>query len=396
MSLQTTPESNRFQIGIFGHRNVGKSSLLNALAGQDLSITSDVAGTTTDVVKKAMELLPLGPILWIDTPGMDDVGELGDQRVQRAKQWISKVDFALLVTVQPDTLLPEEQKILEALSQQNVPTWILHNKRDLLQQVPENKADEFWISTQNPKDIYQLKNHLSQIKIFSPSSLLEGLVSPKDLVVLVTPIDSGAPKGRMILPQQQVLREILDFHAISMVVQVEELENLLPLVGDKIKLVITDSQVFKAVDKLVPSQIPLTSFSILFARNKGILDTAVQGVRSLNSLQDGDKILICEGCTHHRQCDDIGTVKLPNWISQRTKKNLQFVFTSGGDFPEDLSPYRLIIHCGGCMLNEKTVRSRMELAMEQQIPFTNYGIAIADINDILQRSIEIFPHLKNL
>lgn len=393
MSLNNTPSAERVHIGIFGKRNAGKSSIINALTGQNLAIVSDVKGTTTDPVLKSMELLPLGPVVIIDTPGLDDEGELGALRIQKAYQMLNKTDIAILVVDGSVGMTAEDEKILERIEAKKIPHIIAMNKADLPLSATIPDADNvIRVSAKNGRQIHELKELIAKQAQAEPNPrrIVGDLLSPLDFVVLVIPIDSAAPKGRLILPQQQTIRDILDAQAVSTVVKDTELADTLEKLPIKPKLVITDSQAFGKVAKDVPEDIPLTSFSILFARYKGNLDTVVSGARTLDTLKDGDTILISEGCTHHRQCDDIGSVKLPRWINEYTGKNLNFAFTSGTEFPDDLSKYQLIIHCGGCMLNEREMKYRLKCAEDQNIPITNYGIAIAHMKGILERSLEPF------
>ncbi|MBR6424935.1 MAG: [Oscillospiraceae bacterium] len=357
---------------------------------------SPVKGTTTDPVQKAMELLPLGPVVILDTPGLDDEGDLGQERVKRAYQALNRTDLAVLVVDAALGLSFQDQRLLERIQAKKIPYLIAFNKTDL-SAAPE-RADAMAVSAKTGAGVEELKERIAALAKGAENSrvLLEDLVSPEELVVLVTPIDASAPKGRMILPQVQSIRSILDRHAACLVTQPEELTHMLGLLNTPPRMVITDSQVFSTVKDLVPEEIPLTSFSILFARYKGILETATRGAGKLGHLRDGDRVLISEGCTHHRQCQDIGTVKLPGWIRAFTGKGLEFQFTSGTEFPEDLSPFSLVIHCGGCMLTEREVRYRMQCAQDQGIPFTNYGTAIAHMNDILKRSLSLFPDLAAL
>lgn len=390
MSLNNTPASNRIHIGIFGNRNAGKSSVINAITDQDLAIVSDVKGTTTDPVLKAMELLPLGPVIIIDTPGLDDEGALGTLRVHKAQQMLNKTDIALLVVDGSLGMTKQDHSILDKIKAKNIPYIIVMNKSDLSDSVPAADDDRtIWVSTSTGENIQELKELISkQIPSATASSCIASdLVQPLDLVILVVPIDNAAPKGRLILPQQQTIRDLLEADAVTIVIKETELAETLKKLGTKPALVITDSQAFAQVSAETPEDIPLTSFSILFARHKGGLDIMTDGVYTLNSLNDGDTILISEGCTHHRQCDDIGTVKLPRMIKKHTGKTLDFKFTSGTEFPDDLSPYKLIIHCGGCMLNPREVQYRLQCAHDQGIPVTNYGIAIAHMQGILERSL---------
>ncbi|MBQ4154941.1 MAG: [Clostridia bacterium] len=395
MGLNDKPVSERLHIAFFGLRNAGKSSLVNAVTNQPVSLVSNVKGTTTDPVFKTMELLPLGPVVIIDTPGLDDEGDLGIMRVERAKQVLNKTDVAVVVIDSLKGLSKEDESIIEAIKAKNLPFVIAYNKADLLNSLPQTKANEIYVSAQNGTNITELKELIAKTTkpTLDERPLVSDLIKQGDVIVLVTPIDSAAPKGRLILPQQQTIRDILDCGAVCMVTKETELKATLEALNQKPTLIITDSQAFGKVNKIVPKDIPLTSFSILFARYKGDLETVVKGVAALDNLKDGDTVLISEGCTHHRQCGDIGTVKLPAWVEKYTNKKLNFAFTSGGDFPYDLSPYSLIIHCGGCMLNEKEMKHRQHLAKEQGVPITNYGIAIARVNGILLRSIEIFPNL---
>lgn len=390
MNMQATPMADRIHIGIFGRRNAGKSSLINALTGQSLAIVSDIAGTTTDPVLKAMELLPLGPVVLIDTPGLDDVGELGAMRIQKTYQILNKTDIAILVLDAARGFTAEDTQILERIRAKKIPYVIVQNKADLIQDAAaDTMAHTIAVSAKTGWHIHALKELLAkQIPNEAPPQKIIGdLLQPQDLVVLVVPIDSAAPKGRLILPQQQTIRDILDAGVVSVVTRDTELAETLAALGKKPRLVITDSQVFGKVSAIVPQDLPLTSFSILFARYKGDLAGNVAGARALRDLQDGDTVLISEGCTHHRQCEDIGTVKLPRWIQEYTGKKLQFAFTSGTEFPPDLSPYALIVHCGGCTLNQREMQFRLKCAAEQGIPMTNYGICIAQIHGILERSL---------
>lgn len=401
MSLNSTPSGERIHIGIFGKRNAGKSSLINAITSQDLSIVSDQKGTTTDPVFKAMELLPLGPVMVIDTPGIDDEGELGNMRVQRAYQILNKTHLAILVVDGISGLSDEDEKLLAFIQEKNVPVIVAFNKSELLtdEERQNIKVDvpHMLVSAATGENIYQFKTALAKLlPEDEPNVMLEDLLQPNDVVVLVIPIDNSAPKGRLILPQQLVIRNIIDNKGIAIVVQPDELENALAKLNQKPRLVITDSQVFSKVAKIVPEDIELTSFSILMARYKGALVNSINGVKALDSIQDDDIVLISEGCTHHRQCDDIGTVKLPNWIRNHTKAEPKFVFTSGNEFPLDLHNYKMIIHCGGCMLNEREIMYRNKCAHLQNIPMTNYGIAIAYLNGILKRTIAPFPEFRDI
>ena len=388
--FNNTPSANRVHIAFFGRRNAGKSSLVNAITAQALSIVSPVAGTTTDPVRKSMELLPLGPVVIIDTPGVDDAGEVGSLRVARALRELNRADAAVLVVDAVAGLTAEDRELLKRFEKKGIPHITVYNKCDL-RDVPCGEG-EIAVSARTGENIEALKERLARLVQSGGEGkrLLGDLLSPGDAVALVTPIDSSAPKGRMILPQVQAIRDILDAHAACAVVQPQELPGMLAKMG-RPRLVITDSQAFATVKQMVPEDVPLTSFSILFARFKGVLETAVRGAEALRNLRDGDRVLICEGCTHHRQCEDIGTVKLPGWIRRFTGVEPQFAFTSGGEFPDDLTPYALVVHCGGCMLNEREMRYRRGLAADSGVPYTNYGTVIAYMNGILQRSLEPFP-----
>lgn len=395
MGLNDTPLANRTHIGFFGRRNAGKSSVVNGVTGQELAVVSDTKGTTTDPVPKTMELLPLGPVVIIDTPGYDDEGSLGEKRIKKTKQVLNKTDIAVLVL---DATLGKgacEEELIRLFKEKEIPYLLVYNKADLLDQVPRADSDEIYVSALEGKGMWELKERLGALapKEGAGVRLVADLIEPKDFVVLVTPIDSAAPKGRMILPQQQAIRDVLDADATAVVVKESELKETLASLGRKPSLVVTDSQAFGRVSRDTPEDIPLTSFSILMARYKGILDYTVPGAAAIDRLKDQDTVLIAEGCTHHRQCGDIGTVKLPAWLKKHTGKELSFAFCSGTEFPEDLSPYGLVLHCGGCMLNEREVRYRMKCARDQGVPMTNYGVAIAHMHGILKRSISMFPHL---
>ena len=405
MSLNATPSSERVHIGIFGKRNAGKSSLINAITGQNLAIVSETKGTTTDPVYKAMELLPLGPVMIIDTPGIDDEGVLGSLRIQKAYQVLNKTDIALVIIDAAVGPSAEDLRFIKRINAKKIPLLIVIKKCETINEDKKNAYQALlpnwkllFVSAEQKLNIFELKEAISQAVPAdeNKAQIVADLLSPSDFVVLVVPIDSAAPKGRLILPQQQTIRDILEADAAAIVVKENELTNTLQNLGKRPKLVITDSQVFKKVAAETPADILLTSFSILFARYKGNLLTAVQGVTAVESLEDGDKILVGEGCTHHRQCDDIGTVKLPLWIKEYTGKNPEFIFTSGTEFPLDLSPYKMIIHCGACMLNEREMQYRIKCAADQNIPFTNYGITIAYINGILKRTVEPFPQIYKL
>ena len=405
MSLNATPSSERVQIGIFGKRNAGKSSLINAITGQNLAIVSEAKGTTTDPVYKAMELLPLGPVMIIDTPGIDDEGVLGSLRIQKAYQVLNKTDIALVIIDAAVGPSAEDLRLIERINTKKIPLLIVINKCETINEDKKtayqallSNGKLLFVSAEQKLNIFELKEAIAQTVPAdeNKAQIVADLLSPSDFVVLVVPIDSAAPKGRLILPQQQTIRDILEADAAAIVVKENELTNTLQNLGKRPKLIITDSQVFKKVAAETPADILLTSFSILFARYKGNLQTAVQGVTALDSLEDGDKILIGEGCTHHRQCDDIGTVKLPRWIKEYTGKNPEFIFISGTEFPLNLSPYKMIIHCGACMLNEREMQYRIKCAADQNIPFTNYGITIAYINGILKRTVEPFLQIYKL
>ena len=388
MSLNETPLANRIHIGIFGKRNAGKSSIINAMTGQNLAIVSDVAGTTTDPVLKAMELLPLGPVVMIDTPGLDDVGELGLMRVQKAYQILNKTDIALIVVDGTVGITAEDEKIIERIRSKQIPYLIVKNKMDLCERA-EEEENTIFVSAATGQNIYELKELIGKLAPREEESrkIVSDILQTNDFVVLVVPIDSAAPKGRLILPQQQTIRDVLEAGAAAIVTRDNELAETLQNLGKKPRLVITDSQVFRTVSGIVPDDVELTSFSILMARYKGDLEINVKGARALEHLKDGDKVLISEGCTHHRQCEDIGTVKLPRWIQEYTGKKLEFQFTSGTEFPVDLSEYALIVQCVGCTLNEREMKYRLMCAEDQNIPMTNYGICIAYLNGILERSI---------
>ncbi len=397
MSLNSTPAAERTHIGIFGRRNAGKSSIINAITGQDLAIVADIAGTTTDPVYKTMELLPIGPVVIIDTPGIDDVGELGALRVKKSYQILNKTDIALLVTDGPE-LSAEDQKILARIRDKEIPYVIAHNKCDLSDAdgaVTENSENEIFVSALTGWNIRELKEMIAaQAGTEEKEKRLIGAhLKPSDVVVLVTPIDSSAPKGRLILPQVQTIRDILDSNAITVVTKETELADTLAALKDKPRMVVTDSQVFRTVAEIVPEDIPLTSFSILMAKYKGILDYAAVCAYCVDDIKDGDKVLISEGCTHHRQCEDIGSVKIPALIKKKTGSSPEYVFSSATEFPDDLTPFKMVIHCGGCMLNDREMLYRLRCAREQGVPMTNYGITIAYISGILDRSVQIFPEI---
>ena len=396
MSLNDTPSANRIHIGFFGRRNAGKSSVVNAVTGQDLAVVSEKKGTTTDPVSKAMELLPLGPVVIIDTPGYDDdEATLGQLRVKRTRKVLNKTDIAVLVVDAAEGMGPADEELLGLFREKEIPHLTVFNKRDLLR--GEEEVPGLLVSAKTGQGIRELKEALGRLAPKdSGRRLLGDLVKPDDLVVLVTPIDESAPKGRMILPQQQAIRDALDADAVAVVTKETQLAALLRGLGQRPAMVVTDSQVFRQVAEITPEDIPLTSFSILMARYKGFLDTAVAGAAALGRLHQGDRVLIAEGCTHHRQCNDIGTVKIPWWLREFTGNTVEIHTCSGTEFPDDLSPYRAVLHCGGCMLNEREVRYRMKCALDQGVPFTNYGVVIAYMQGILPRSLSLFPHLQAL
>ena len=420
MGMNETPSADRVHIGFFGRRNAGKSSIVNKVTGQELAVVSDVKGTTTDPVSKAMELLSMGPVVIIDTPGIDDEGHLGELRVRKAKQVLNRVDVAVLVVDATLGKTSVDEELIHIFKEKEIPYLVIYNKSDLLpenrkisedspekkeglsHEKPDQKADTItqepfiYASAATGQNIYELKEKIASLAVTDDLKLrLAGdLLEPSDFAVLVVPIDKAAPKGRLILPQQQTIRDVLEAGAAAIVIKENELSNTLKTLGKSPKIVITDSQVFAKVSKETPKDIWLTSFSILFARFKGNLKTAAAGAAAIDRLKDGDKILISEGCTHHRQCDDIGTVKLPRWIRNYTGKDLEFEYSSGRDFPEDVTKYNLIVHCGGCMLNEREMRYRQKCALDQEIPITNYGIAIAYMQGILKRCVEMFPDVR--
>ncbi len=397
MSLNSTPSAERLHLAFFGRRNAGKSSVLNAVTGQDLAIVSDVLGTTTDPVSKAMELLPLGPVVVIDTPGIDDEGDLGALRVKKSYQVLNKTDVAILVVDSAVGITEQDNALLEKIKDKKIPYIIAYNKSDI-NAVTINGENEICVSAKSGENIYELKELIAkQVKgLENQKHIISDKLNKGDIAVLVVPVDKAAPKGRLILPQQQTIRDILDGHASAVVTQDTELENTLAALKDKPKIVITDSQVFAKVSKIVPNDIVLTSFSILFANYKGNLRLVVEGVTALDRLNDGDTVLISEGCTHHRQCGDIGTIKLPALIKKYTGKNINFEWTSGTEFPEELSKYSLIIHCGGCMLSEREMQYRLKCAQDESVSITNYGTAIAYMNGILKRSLAPFPDIMEL
>ena len=392
--MNNTPASERTHIGFFGRRNAGKSSIVNAVTGQELAVVSDVKGTTTDPVYKTMELLPLGPVMIIDTPGFDDEGMLGELRVKKTKQVLNKTDIAVLVVDATEGLKDCDKELIDLFQAKNINYLIVYNKSDLLDEIPQAKEKEVYASALKKENIYEVKERIAALKEKDADKcIIADKLKRGDFVVLVVPIDSAAPKGRLILPQQQTIRDILDAGAMAIVTKESELTETLEGLGKKPAMVITDSQVFKTVAPMVPKDIPLTSFSILLARYKGLLDVAAPGAAAVEHLKDGDTVLIAEGCTHHRQCDDIGTVKIPNWLRKYTGKEIKIETCSGTEFPEDLSKYAMVIHCGGCMLNEREVRYRTKCAVDQGVPITNYGTFIAYVNGILKRSLEVFPEL---
>lgn len=395
MGLNSTPSADRVHIGFFGRRNAGKSSVVNAVTGQELAVVSEVKGTTTDPVQKAMELLPMGPVVIIDTPGIDDEGSLGELRVRKTKQILNRTDVAVLVVDKTVGMTSVEEELVGIFQEKKIPYVVVYNKQDLSEDSIPNEEHYVEVSAKTGFQIEALKEKIARLaETEEPKLKIVGdIIKPSDFVVLVVPIDKAAPKGRLILPQQQTIRDILESDATAIVVKEYELRETLEQLGKKPSLVITDSQVFAKVSADTPRDIPLTSFSILFARYKGNLHTVVQGAAAIETLQDGDKVLISEGCTHHRQCDDIGSVKIPRWLKNYTGKELQIELSSGTEFPEDLSEYKLIIHCGGCMLNEREMKYRLKCAGDQNVPITNYGIAIAYMQGILRRSVEIFPHI---
>ena len=396
MKMNETPSGERTHIAFFGVRNAGKSSLVNAVTGQRLAVVSDVKGTTTDPVRKAMELLPLGPVVIIDTPGFDDDGALGLERVKRTREVLKTCDIAVLVVDAAAGMGEADRGLLSLVRERNIPYLIAWNKSDLKEALPAPE-DAVTVSSLTHTGIDRLKERLAQLAPEKEEKRLVGdLVLPGDVCVLVCPIDEAAPKGRLILPQQLAVRDLLDAGAIPVVCRDTELAAALDKLKEKPALVVTDSQAFRTVSRIVPETVPLTSFSILMARYKGFLETAVKGIGALSGLKDGDRVLMAEGCTHHRQCNDIGTVKIPNWLKAYTGKQLEFHTCSGREFPEDLSPYSLVIHCGGCMLTEGVIRARMEQAVSQKVPFTNYGTAIASMTGVLKRSLSIFPELHRL
>lgn len=426
MGMNQTPASERVHISFFGKRNAGKSSVINAVTGQNLAIVSEVKGTTTDPVYKTMELLPLGPVMVIDTPGIDDEGPLGDLRVKKSYQVLNKTDIAILIVDGTLGKTEEEEALIRRFQAKGIPYLVVYNKLDLMpeeqrtalsaigteslrqtqfdpEKLPEKDEEnrEIWVSATDQTNIYALKERIASLKPADSHKypIIADLIQPLDIIILVVPIDKAAPKGRLILPQQQTIRAVLESGALSLVVRDTELKGTLDLLlsqGVRPKMVITDSQAFARVSRDTPEDITLTSFSILFARYKGDLETAVEGVSALEKIQDGDRILIAEGCTHHRQCDDIGTFKIPAWIRNYTGKNPEFAFTSGTEFPDDVTDYSLVVHCGGCMLNEREMKYRIACCRDQNVPITNYGILIAQVTGILKRSLKPFPEILKL
>lgn len=396
MSLNATPASNRLHIVFLGRTNTGKSSLLNALTNQDLAVVSAISGTTTDPVKKSMELLPLGPVVLIDTPGLDDTGELGSKRIEKTKEALRQADMAIVVADAQTGLTEAEKAVIEELKKKALPYLVAYNKADLLTEEQKQKySQEHLVSSLTKEGVNALKEALGKLKPQKDSiPLIQDLVSPGDIIFLVVPIDSAAPKGRLILPQQQVIRDALEKGALPLVTRDTELAQALTKITPT--LVVTDSQAFGKVSKIVPESIPLTSFSILLSRAKGDLEEQIKGIKALLSLKDRDPVLIAEGCTHHRQCEDIGTVKIPKWIREKLQVEPDFHFTSGGEYPKDLTPYKVVIHCGGCMLPPQEMKNRLQEAKEQGVPITNYGMAIAALHNVLARSLQVFPSVANL
>ena len=395
MGLNDTPQSERIHIGFFGRTNAGKSSLVNKITNQDLAIVSDTKGTTTDPVYKAMEILPLGPVVIIDTPGFDDDGILGEKRISRTKLVLNKTDVAVLVVDLVEGMAATDEQLIKLFEEKGIPYIVAYNKADLKQTVSAGKPNEIYVSSVTGKNINELKEMIAKVGLQKPAAtpLISDLIKPGDTVVLVIPIDGSAPKGRIILPQQQVLREVLDTNAIAYIAQDTDLPKLLENLKTPPALVVTDSQAFGRVSKMVPNNIKLTSFSILLARHKGFLKSAVKGVWAIETLEEGDTVLISEGCTHHRQCEDIGTYKIAKWLKEYTGKDINIETTSGLSFAEDLTKYKMIIHCGACMLNDREMIYRTKCANDCGIPMTNYGTAIAYMHGILWRSLEVFPDM---
>lgn len=395
--MNQTPSGERIHIGFFGRRNAGKSSIVNAVTGQELAVVSEVKGTTTDPVSKTMELLPLGPVMIIDTPGLDDEGQLGELRVRKTKQVLNKTDLAVVVIDAVQGQTAWETELIRLLEEKQIPYLLVYNKSDLLEEIPVAGAHEIYVSALKKEGIEELKTEIAKLqKKETERPLIKDHLKKGDLVVLVVPIDSAAPKGRLILPQQQTIREILDAGAIAAVTKEDQLKETLDSLGKAPAMVITDSQVFGNVAKIVPEQMLLTSFSILMARHKGLLESAAPGAAAIERLKDQDRVLIAEGCTHHRQCGDIGTEKIPRWIREFTGKELLFETCSGTEFPEDLSPYAMVVHCGGCMLNPREMNYRVKCAEDQNVPITNYGTLIAYVHGILRRSLEVFPEILKI
>ena len=396
MSLNATPASNRLHIVFLGRTNTGKSSLLNALTNQDLAVVSAISGTTTDPVKKSMELLPLGPVVLIDTPGLDDTGELGSKRIEKTKEALRQADMAIVVADAQTGLTEAEKAVIEELKKKALPYLVAYNKADLLTEEQKQKySQEHLVSSLTKEGVNALKEALGKLKPQKDSiPLIQDLVSPGDIIFLVVPIDSAAPKGRLILPQQQVIRDALEKGALPLVTRDTELAQALTKITPT--LVVTDSQAFGKVSKIVPESIPLTSFSILLSRAKGDLEEQIKGIKALLSLKDHDPVLIAEGCTHHRQCEDIGTVKIPKWIREKLQVEPDFHFTSGGEYPKDLKPFKVVIHCGGCMRPPQEMKNRLLQAKEQGVPITNYGMAIAALHNVLARSLQVFPAVASL
>lgn len=396
MGLNDTPSGDRVHIGFFGRRNAGKSSVVNAVTNQELAIVSDTKGTTTDPVYKSMELLPMGPVMIIDTPGFDDVGELGEMRIKKTKQVLNKTDVAVLIVDAVTGLKACDDELLALFKAKEISYITVYNKADLLPTHPEPKENEIYVSALKKEGIFELKEMIAHLSSGDTEKypICKDLIKPDDFVLLVIPIDKAAPKGRLILPEQQTIRDILDADAAAVVVKEFELKSVLENIGKKPSLVITDSQVFERVNKETPDDIRLTSFSILMARHKGYLDYAIDGIKAVEKLRDGDTVLIAEGCTHHRQCNDIGTVKIPAWLNEYTGKDIKIKTVSGTEYPDDLSEYAMVIHCGACMLNEREVRYRAKCTTDQGIPITNYGIFIAYTHGILKRGLSVFPDLQ--
>lgn len=392
MGMNSQPSGERVHIGFFGMRNAGKSSVVNAVTGQSLSIVSETMGTTTDPVQKAMELLPIGPVVIIDTPGLDDEGALGSMRVERAYNILRKTDIAVLIIDASIGARTQDRELISLFKERSLPYIVVYNKSDICEEKSHGGEfeNELFVSAQTGENIYELKEKIAALakpEHKKEKRIIADLISPGDVVVLVVPIDSAAPKGRLILPQQQTIRDILDTGAMAIVTRESELADTLKSLSSKPRIVVTDSQAFEYVNSIVPQDVPLTSFSILFSRYKGDIVSQVAGARRLDTLKDGDTVLVSEGCTHHRQCDDIGTIKLPGWLKKYTGKTLNYEFTSGGEFPGELERYAVIIHCGGCMLNEKEMQYRLDRAAAQNVPMTNYGVAIAQMHGILKRAV---------